>query len=240
VTTVRRLNDPLHVSQQYETEDGLAARKRVYRNVTGLDAHALALEAVLETGPRRVLDVGCGEGELAERLAVDSDVVAVDQSPRMVELTAARGVDAVVADVQQLPFADCSFDVVLAAWMLYHVPDLEQGLTEIARVLRPGGRLVATTNAVDHLEELLALGGLSRWDLPFATENGVELLSRHFETVERRDGFGTVTFDDIAMVRSYFESSERLAPGLGRLPATLPEPLVARRCPTVFVATKGT
>jgi SAM-dependent methyltransferase len=240
VTTVRRLNDPVHVSQQYETENRLAARKRVYRNVTGPDAHALALHAVLDTGPRHILDVGCGEGELAARLAAHAEVVAVDQSSRMVELTAARGVDAAVADVQDLPFADGSFDVVLAAWMLYHVPDLEQGLTEIARVLRPAGRLVATTNAADHLEELLALGGLTRWDLPFAAENGVELLCRHFATVERRDAFGTVTFEDIGMVRSYFASSERLASGLGRLPDALPEPLVARRCPTVFVATKHT
>jgi SAM-dependent methyltransferase len=237
VTAVRRLNDPAHVARQYETEDGLAARKSVYRDVTGPDPHTLVVAAVLTRAPGRVLDVGCGEGELAARIAEVTEVVAVDQSPRMVELTVARGVDARVADVQALPFPDGSFDVVLAAWMLYHVPDLDDGLSEIARVLRPGGRLVAATNGADHLEELLALGGLGRWDMPFASETGGEILSRHFASVERIDAPGTVTLTDIEMVRSYFRSSERLSHAVDRLPSALPEPLVVRRSPTIFVAT---
>ena len=72
------------------------------------------------------------------------------------ELTAARGVEARVADVQDLPFADDSFDVVAAMWMLYHVPDLDRGLAEVRRVLRPGGRLVAVTNGDGHTAELRA------------------------------------------------------------------------------------
>ena len=234
---VRGLNDPANVARQYETEVGLAARKAVYRDVTGPDAGELALEAVLRGWPDRVLEVGCGEGELAERLtAVVTEVVAVDQPRRMVELTRARGVDARVADVQALPFPDDSFDAVLAAWMLYHVPDLDRGLSEIARVLRPGGRLVATTNSADHLAELLALGGIERWDLPFQADNAVELLGRHFANVERQDACGTVTFGDIDLVRSCFASSERLSGALERLPQTLDGPLVARRLPVVFDA----
>lgn len=235
---VGALNDPRHVVRQYETEGGLAARKAVYHDVTGLDPRALAIEAVLAVSPDRVLEVGCGEGELAERLtAVVPEVVAVDQSPRMVDLTRARGVDARVADIQELPFADDSFDVVLAAWMLYHVSDLDRGLSELARVLRPRGRLVATTNGNDHLAELLALGGLECWDMPFAAENGAEILGRHFGSVERQDVHGTVTFPDIELVRLYFGSSERLSGALDRLPEALDAPLIARRLPAVFVAT---
>jgi SAM-dependent methyltransferase len=238
MTVVRRLNDPDHVVRQYETEAGLAARKSVYRDVTGPDARELTIEAVLESAPQQVLEVGCGEGELAERLtAVVPEVVAVDQSARMVELTRASDVEARVADVQELPFLDDSFDAVLAAWMLYHVPDLDRGISEIARVLRPGGRLVAVTNTADHLAELLALGGLERWDLPFAAENAESILGRHFARVERRDAYGTVTFHDIETVRTYFASSERIAAALERLPEALDAPLVARRCPVVFVAT---
>ena len=239
MTVVRGLNDPDHVVRQYETEAGLAARKSAYRDVSGPDARELAIEAVLRGAPARVLEVGCGEGEHAERLtAVVREVVATDQSPRMVELTRARGVDARVADVQELPFPDDSFDAVLAAWMLYHVPDVDRGLSEIARVLRPGGRLVAVTNAADHLRELLALGGVERWDLPFGAENAEELLGRHFARVERRDAFGTVTFHGIEPVRTYFASSERISGALERLPEELETPLVARRCPVVFVATR--
>ncbi len=235
------LNDPEFVAGQYETEAGLRARKAVYENVSGADARQIVLDLVLAGHPGRILEVGCGEGELAERVLQESEatVVAVDQSERMVELTRARGVDARVADVQELPFPDESFDVVLAGWMLYHVADVERGIAEIARVLAPRGRLVAATNASDHLIELLALGGVERWTLPFGAENAADSLSEHFDVVERIDVGGEVTFSDIELVRSYFGSSERLAPALERLPVELAEPLVARRRPVVFVATKG-
>ncbi len=143
------LTDPDVVRREYATEDGLAARASVYgREEFGEgDARRTALDAIAEVAPRRVLEVGCGRGEFAERLVaeLDVDVVAIDQSERMVELTRARGIDARVADVQALPFGDGEFDCVVANWMLYHVPDLDRGLAEVARVLRPEGRLVAAT-----------------------------------------------------------------------------------------------
>lgn len=239
---VRGTNDPAYVRSQYATESGLAARKAAYADASGPDAREVAFAAVAEVRPGRVLEVGCGEGELAERMQkeLDAAVVAVDQSERMVEITRGRGLDAHVADVQSLPFEDASFDVVLAAWMLYHVPDLPRGIAELARVLRPGGRLVATTNAADHLQELFALAGVDRWELPFGAETGSELLETSFEKVERRDARGSVVFSDIDAVRAYFGSSERLSPLMGALPEALDTPLVARRCPVVFVATKTT
>ena len=107
----------------------------------------------------------------------------------MVELHAARGVDARLGDVQELPFADGAFDAAVAAWMLYHVPDVERGLAELARVLRPGGRLVAVTNGAR--ATCRARGQLvdegPQADYPFGRENGEELLARHFARVERRD-----------------------------------------------------
>ena len=88
-----------------------------------------------------------GMGELAERVQKElgAQVVAVDISPRMVELTRARGIDVHLADVQSLPFADGEFDCVAANWVLYHVPDLDRGLSELERVIGRGGRLIAAT-----------------------------------------------------------------------------------------------
>ena len=136
-SVVRGTNDPQYVKEQYASEAGLAARKAVYRDVAGVDAREVAFAQIAGAMPGSVLEVGCGEGELAERLVreLHADVVAVDQSQRMVEITRSRGVDARVADVQELPFDDASFDVAVAAWMLYHVPDLDRGLSELARVL---------------------------------------------------------------------------------------------------------
>src|SRR5204862_3865783 len=140
-----------------------------------------------EVAPRRVLEVGSGQGELAERMVRETgaEVVAVDQSERMVELALARGVDARVGDVQSLPFADGSFDCAVAAWMLYHVPDLDRALGELVRVLGRGGRLVAATNSAFHLQELRDLVGSGPSPSTFTRENGGELLARHFALVRR-------------------------------------------------------
>jgi len=236
---VRGANDPAYVRGQYADELGLRARKSVYADVAGLDARDVALAAVVDALPRRVLEVGCGEGEFARRLVheLDIELIALDQSLRMVELARAAGVDARVGDVQQLPFPAGSFDVAVAAWMLYHVPDLDRGVAELARVLRPGGRLVAVTNYEDHLHEMFRLVGISRWELPFGGENGTQLLARHFERVEHFDADGTVTFHDADSVRGYLSSSERLAGYVDKVPE-LEEPVVARRRPVVFVADK--
>jgi SAM-dependent methyltransferase len=230
-------SDPAYVRAQYATEEGLAARKSIYGKTTGPDARELVFEAVAESRPARVLEVGCGEGELAERLVRELAVslVALDQSVRMVDLACARGLDARVGDVQELLFADASFDVVVAAWMLYHVPELQRALTEIHRVLRPGGRLVAVTNYEDHLQEMFDLVGLARWNLPFSGDNGEALLRRVFAHVERRDASGTVVVRDAAAVRRYLASSECLRTALDRVPE-LEAPLVVRRRPVVFVA----
>ena len=167
-----------------------------------------------------------------------ADVVAIDQSERMVELALARGVDARVGDVQELPFADASFDAVVAAWMLYHVPDLDRGIGELARVLRRGGRLVAATNASDHLQEMLELAGVADWDFSFRAENGAEILGRHFHSVELRDASGTVTLHHADQIRRYLRSSIRLHRWANGVPE-LGEPLVVRRRPVVFVAEKS-
>jgi SAM-dependent methyltransferase len=227
------------VREQYATPDNLRARKSAYVNAEGDDPRQFAFEAVAAAKPRRVLEVGGGEGELAARIKneLGVEVVGIDQSEAMVAEQRAKGIHARVGNVQQLPFADGEFDVAVAAWMLYHVPDLERGLAELARVLKPGGLLVAVTNAVDHLQEL--------WDLAqrasrigrfnFRSDNGEEVLLRHFATVERRDAQGWVTMDN-ETVRRFAASWDALAP-LVRLPP-LGEPIRVRRHTSVFVARK--
>src|SRR4029077_14201450 len=159
--------------------------------------------------PRSVLEVGPGHGELAGRIQneLGARVVAVDQSERMVELTRAHGVEAVVGDVQDLPFRDGVFDCVLAAWMLYHVPQLNRAILEIRRVLRPAGRFVAATNSADTLPELWGLfGDDGRIDSSFSAEKGERALLRHFTIDERRDVRGTIPFPDWATTRDYVAS----------------------------------
>jgi SAM-dependent methyltransferase len=240
----RYMRDPRYVREQYATETGLAARSSLYQKTTGPFAGDIALDAVAEVAPRRVLEVGCGTGWFAARVQreTSADVVAIDQSERMVELARADGVDARVGDVQELAFGSETFDCVVANWMLYHVADLDRGLSEIARVLVDGGRLVAITNAKDHLLELWALVGadglrLAR-DFSFGAENGGDILRRHFRRVEMRDAAGTVTIDDRDAVVRYLGSMEAWRHLVARVPARIERPFTARRSNVVFVAEK--
>jgi SAM-dependent methyltransferase len=237
------LNDPPSsadfVREQYATPDNLRARKSAYVNAEGDDPREFAFEAIAAARPRRVLEVGGGEGELAERVRreVGAEVVAVDQSEAMVELQRSKGIDARVGDVQALPFGDGEFDVAAAAWMLYHVVDLDRALAELARVLKPGGRLVAVTNSAEHLRELWELAGRASaiGEFNFRSENGESILRRHYDEVERREAHGTVLMDDETIRR--FAASWGALASLVQMPP-LGEPLRVSRHSTVFVASR--
>jgi SAM-dependent methyltransferase len=232
------LNDPELVRREYADESRLATRTAAWRSATGPDPRELAFAAVAQVAPRRVLEVGPGRGELAARIKrdLDADVVAVDQSERMAALTRARGVDARVGDVQRLPFADGEFDCAVAAWMLYHVPDVDRGLAELARVLRRRGRLVAVTNTERNLPELWGLFGERAHRVhAFSAENGEELLRRRFRRVERREARGTIAFPDRDAALRYVEASvtrRHLAPEMPHWNG----PLECTRLSVVFVA----
>jgi SAM-dependent methyltransferase len=239
---VIRLDDPALVAAEYSNEARLRARveAQVARK-TGMDTREPAVAAVVEAAPRRVLEVGCGWGELAEWIgrATGAEVIAVDLSSRMVDLARERGVDSRLGDVQDLQFDDGEFDVAVAAWMLYHVPDLAAGIAELARVLRPGGRLVAITNSALHLEELRALVGSGPSPASFTRETGEELLRVSFVSVRRIDVDGAVEFADRAEVEAYIRSSIAMSPFVDNLPPVVAEPFVARSASSVFVAEKA-
>lgn len=239
---MNRLDDPRLVREEYASEGGLRARQAAYRLATGDDPRELAFHAIAEASPTKVLEVGCGPGELAARVGdeLGATVVALDLSERMVELARERGLDARLGDAQDLHFEDEQFDCVVAAWMLYHVSDLHQTLGELHRVLRPGGRLVAVTNHLDHLFELREAIGAPQgfFRSTFNGSNGKASLERHFARVDEREATGATTFPDRDAVASYAGSIGRLLEFEPRLEG-VDAPLVARRHSVVFVAEKA-
>jgi SAM-dependent methyltransferase len=230
------LHDPEVVRREYASEAGLAGRIAAYEFADGPDGRQVVLDAVAEVRPGRVLEVGPGRGELAERMRreLGCRVVAIDQSERMVELTRARGIDAAVGDVRSLPFAAGEFDAAVAAWMLYHVDDVDRALGELARVLRPGGRLVASTNGREHNRELYRLLALERRRSTFDAEDAPSLLERHFARVESRPVGGFVNYPDRAAAQAYVDASATLFMA-GELPR-FEGPLRVTRAAVVFVA----
>jgi 2-polyprenyl-3-methyl-5-hydroxy-6-metoxy-1,4-benzoquinol methylase len=98
----------------------------------------------------RVLEIGCGRGAFAALLAQKgADVTAADFSPAAVKhatrLAGHFGATVLEADIQELPFADQAFDVVVSQETLEHVPDPDRGLEELVRVTKVGGLVIVTT-----------------------------------------------------------------------------------------------
>lgn len=118
-----------------------------------IDAREAYLSLLRLADGERVLDVGCGSGvvtrEIARRVGVRGRVVGLDPSPALLmvarELAQETGLgdrmDFREGSVLELPFPDRSFDAVLCVTVLSHVPGGEAAIPELARVLRPGGRV---------------------------------------------------------------------------------------------------
>ena len=237
-----KLDNPVLVQWEYASEERLANRNAVLRSLSqGASPEDAAYDAIAGRRPQRVLDVGCGLGEIGERCQreLGAHVAAIDISPRMVELARARGLDAQVGDAERLPFNDNSFDCVFAGWVLYHVPDLERAVAECARVLTPEGALVASSVCNDNIDEVWRLIGVTdeREPLKFTRENGAAVLERQFGAVEQHDFEGELVFPDTESLRTFVASTIDRA-HLAPLVPAISEPFHARTRHVVFVATQ--
>ncbi len=196
------------LSDQYKNASNLNARitlhKRFSTNQYGWTRWIF--DQLLELPEQaHVLEVGAGPGTLWReslvRIPTGWEVTLTDFSPGMVAEAenslgdSGRAFTFARADTQDLPYADASFDAVIANHMLYHVPDRPKALAETRRVLRSGGRLYAAANGPRHLieiEELLrradAHDGWWRDDTAqaFNLSNGEAQLAREFPQVELR------------------------------------------------------
>jgi len=156
--------------QQYANSQKLAARARLsqYAEEAVPWSVWVATHAALNAGDR-VLEVGCGTGwfwsAAAKALPADLELMLTDLSPGMVEEAAAKvgglgryRLQTAIADIVDLPFPAESFDAVLAMHMFYHVSDPARGMAEIARVLKPGGQAIVTTNGLNDSLGFYALG----------------------------------------------------------------------------------
>lgn len=96
---------------------------------------------------RRVLDVGCGAGNMMHHLAHYGTVVGVDNNPKPLEVARQRGLDARQGSGDGLPFEDAEFDLVSLLDTVEHVPAEGQVFSECNRVLKNGGKLLVTVPA---------------------------------------------------------------------------------------------
>ena len=136
-----------------------------------------------------VLDLGCGDGIFADLFFQDGPLVGVDRSPHELSSAVRRDVygASVCADIAHLPFSDGAFATIFSNGVLEHVLNLEGGLAEIARVLRPDGELICTVPTMEDERQLSGAALLRALGLHTLARRYADAYNRAFGQVNLRE-----------------------------------------------------
>ena len=176
----------------------------------------------------KVLELGCGTGDMwkgqEDLITSCESLVLSDFSEGMLEnaktnLGEKLGLEYRVIDIQNIPFDDESFDVVIANMMLYHVPDLNRGLSEVRRVLKKGGAFYCATYGEHGIMEFLskalnAYGVEDNANKNFTLQNGKEILEPFFADIQKldyEDSLAVTNLDDLIEYIYSFSSMTSLS-----------------------------
>jgi len=132
----------------------------VYDLVFGRTSQSAIIELAEIKPHHTVLDVGGGTGRVAvQMIPIAQSTIIADSALKMIREAQKKGIIAINANAEQLPFKDGTFDRIIMVDALHHVVDQRQTLDELRRLLKPGGMLVIEEPDIHHwLVKLIALG----------------------------------------------------------------------------------
>src|SRR6266496_1726268 len=176
----------------------------------------------------KILELGCGPAYLwkenINRIPAGWDITLSDLSSGMVDaawrnlVVTGRAFHFKEIDAQSIPFENETFDAVIANHMLYHVPDRPKAIGEAKRILKPGGRLIATTVGENHMKEMMnwyARVHVSKiWESfanPLSLEIGLEQLKPYFPQVALSRYEDNLQVTEIEPLIAYIRSGMRVA-----------------------------
>lgn len=191
-----------NLEKQYKTAGNLNTRISIHEKYsTNPQPFGDWIVSHYEIRPNdRILELGCGTGDMwkGRQALLDGGVrlTLTDFSAGMLETAKKNtadipGVEYQVVDIQNIPYGENTFDRVIANMMLYHVPDLDKGLAEVRRVLKPGGSFYCATYGEHGIGEFIDetlreyFTGRNAAGKTFTLQNGGDSLGRHFSTVEK-------------------------------------------------------
>jgi len=224
---MNKMDEERIVEQQYSTSENLENRISLHEKYSTNKYgwfNWLFSNYEIKSG-QCILELGCGNGRLwadhYDNLPEHTSLILSDFSENMVE-TAKRTVDHEsnitysVIDVQDIPFANNSFDIVIANMLLYHVPDLEKGLSEVKRVLKGDGKFYCATlgeNGIGgFIQDTLHMPRVKR--SKFTLQNGTGFLLTYFSHVEKKlyeDSLAVTNTNDFNYVYTYSSVGGRIA-----------------------------
>lgn len=210
------INDTSVVKQQYATANNLNTRISIHEkystNKMGF-GNWIVSNYRIDKG-MKVLELGCGTGDMWKNreslIKTCSQLVLSDFSEGMVATTKENigdydNIEYKVLDIQEIPYENETFDVVIANMMLYHVPDIGKALAEVQRVLKKNGCFYCATygehGIIEYLSKILSVYGVEdNVNKNFTLQNGQEILSKVFSNIKKLeyiDSLAVTNVDDM-------------------------------------------
>lgn len=210
----------------YDADDDLRIRRETHLRYSERsdDFHHWLLSLVPRQPGEALLDVGTGPGDFPRLLREQGHtgaVIGCDLSEGMMRTAraAAPALPWVVADAQALPWGDGRFDGLFTRHMLYHVPEIPRAVREMVRVTRPGGWLVAATNAGDSMRSIRAIWEgvehpqveqVSDMNERFPLEGAAAFFEPYFEEVVTHTREDALRFPSLEPLLAYVTSARHL------------------------------
>lgn len=216
------INDTSVVKQQYakasNLNTGISIHDKYSTNKMGF-GNWIVSNYKIDKG-MRVLELGCGTGDMwkgrKSLIRACSKLILSDFSDGMVAATKETignydNIEYKVLDIQEIPYEDKSFDIVIANMMLYHVPNINKGLAEVRRVLKNGGAFYCATygehGIIEYLSKILSEYGVEdSINKNFTLQNGYAILSKTFSNVLKKEYIDSLAVTDVDDMVEYIYS----------------------------------
>lgn len=215
------MRDSEKVKQQYSNSDNLTIRMSLHSkysmNKQGF-GNWINDQYTFFNGCR-ILELGCGNGDMwtesIKNIGKDSTLILSDFSEGMVaeveeKYCSIRQVSFQQINIEEIPYKENYFDIVIANMMLYHVPDLEKALSEVARVLKSDGIFYSATFGENGVHQFLMTALNKEGDKQdknaFTLQNGRLLLEKYFNNVIKKEYIDELEITDTSDLINYIFS----------------------------------
>lgn len=197
---MKKIQDREYVKEQYKDAGKLKARISIHQkysvNKQGFGEWIFEHYQIKDHAD--ILEIGCGSGDIwgahIGDIPSNAHLYLTDFSEGMLSaakenLPQSSSISFKKVDIQSIPFPDQQFDIVIANMMLYHVPDLDKGLSEVKRVLKTDGAFYCATygkhGISEYIQGLLSNYGVNEMlNKAFTLQNGGVVLKKYFHSVE--------------------------------------------------------
>ena len=227
IDIIKITNMESRVREQYKSDKNLNIRSNLHSyNINKVDFDKWCFNQMNFPKNARILELGCGTGKLwfknKESIDKNLDITLSDFSKSMLKIAKDKLKDVDYnfkyeeINMENIPYEDESFDIVIAEHMIYFAPDIEKALSEIKRVLIHGGMLYISANSCETMAELNKLAeefdcslGIDNngYSARFELENGNVILKKYFDKVDVEILEGKIIVDDANPVVSYKAST---------------------------------